>query len=257
MIPIQESLFDHPAIPGIVTPSDMTQYDHIILSVSGGKDSQAMAITVQQEAVKQAVADRLVMVWADTGAEWIETDAHCRYISRELGIPLVVAKPNQSLPDMIERRTLWPSSACRYCTSRAKLDTVIGFVRGYCGKEMQTVLHITGERKGESAHRALLPEFELDKLYSSQKRTVIRWRPMLRYEETDIWAVINGAGMNRHIAYDAGNDRLSCAICILANKEDIRNGAEYHPELAERYLKFERDSGHQFKHGTPLKEILK
>ena len=50
--------------------------------------------------------------------------------------------------------------------------------------------------------------------------------------------------------------QLSCAICVLATDNDIRNGASECPDLAEHYLRIESEYGHTFRHKKSLYEIL-
>jgi len=59
-----------------------------------------------------------------------------------------------------------------------------------------------------------------------------------------------------HPAYVFGNERLSCALCILASDNDIRNGARHQPELAAHYIRLEEIGGATFKHGRSLAEII-
>lgn len=59
-----------------------------------------------------------------------------------------------------------------------------------------------------------------------------------------------------HPAYVYGNERLSCALCILANDNDLRNGARHQPELAAHYIHLEEVGGATFKNGRSLQDIL-
>ena len=101
----------------------LSDYDKIILSVSGGKDSQAMVEIVASET---GVSDKLVLVYADTGAEWKESVVQCELISKKHNIPLVVSKAFRPLPEEILRRKMWPSASCRKCTSNCKRSNIEG-----------------------------------------------------------------------------------------------------------------------------------
>jgi 3'-phosphoadenosine 5'-phosphosulfate sulfotransferase (PAPS reductase)/FAD synthetase len=59
-----------------------------------------------------------------------------------------------------------------------------------------------------------------------------------------------------HPAYVYGNERLSCALCILANDNDLRNGARHQPELAAHFIHLEEVGGSTFKNGRSLVEIV-
>jgi hypothetical protein len=56
-------------------------------------------------------------------------------------------------------------------------------------------------------------------------------------------------GWRWHPAYALGNERLSCSICILASKNDLLNGIEFHPDYYRQLVQLELDSGFSFRHG--------
>lgn len=62
-------------------------------------------------------------------------------------------------------------------------------------------------------------------------------------------------GWTLHPAYIFGNDRVSCALCVLASVNDLRVGAEHNPWLLERYIRLEEVGGSTFKNGWSLKEL--
>jgi 3'-phosphoadenosine 5'-phosphosulfate sulfotransferase (PAPS reductase)/FAD synthetase len=101
-----------------------------------------------------------------------------------------------------------------------------------------------------------LEEIETDARLCAGSRQVTSWRPILDYRLEDVWDSIKASGHHRHIAYDLGNERLSCALCVLATDRDIRNGAVHCPELRDRYLKIEAETGHTFKNKKRLSEII-
>ena len=51
-----------------------------------------------------------------------------------------------------------------------------------------------------------------------------------------------------HVAYLRGNNRVSCALCPLANKNDLANGARYNPGLFRELVEIEITSGFSFQH---------
>lgn len=60
------------------------------------------------------------------------------------------------------------------------------------------------------------------------------------------------AGATVHPAYIRGAKRVSCAICILADKQTLIVGARHNPELLRRYQEVERRSGKTFQPGRAL-----
>ena len=151
----------------------------------------------------------------------------------------------------------WPSPSCRYCTSHCKVDPISKVVRGEFPAALGLhILCVTGERREESPHRAKLLETEPDARLSAGRRTVTKHRPILDYTLPMVWAHISDTGLPRHVAYDRGNARVSCALCVMASKDDIRRGAEARPDLAERFLRIERQTGFTFRPKQSLASIL-
>ena len=268
-------------------------YSAVVISISGGKDSQTIMGVIMAEVRAQSYGGAVLAVHADTGAEWPQSLPHCHMLCEHYGIPLKVALPFRALPQHIERRCKmlaeqgrkggwpnmanryctahckvnaiekviragWPSAKCRYCTSDCKRGPIQKVVRNAwpAGAAGAAILSVTGERRQESPHRAKLPEIEMNRPLTAGSRAVTNYRPILDYTLQDVWAHIAGTGLPRHVAYDLGNERVSCAICVLAKDGDIRNGAAECPELAEHFLRIERETGHTFRHKRSLAEIL-
>lgn len=232
---------------------DLKKFDKILLSISGGKDSQAMLTLITAQAAAQGVHDRLMAIHIDTGGEWPESQPHCKYLSGIFQIPLKIITPTRTIAEEVIRRGAWPSALCRFCTSYAKRDPYEKFIRSLSS---QKILHITGERKEESRHRSKLEEIANEERVHTKLRCVTRWRPMLKYNQSDIWAIIRESKLASHAAYDYGCDRVSCSLCVLAPQKDLIIGAKHNREQAENYLKIEKDIGSNFRHVKSLSEIL-
>lgn len=255
---------------------NLADYSAVVVSLSGGKDSQVclyLADTLRRE---QGYTGKVVAVHGDTGAEWPQTLGHCQMLCDAHGIELLVARPAVDLPRYIENRCRklqaagrkggWPSMQCRYCTSDCKVAPIRKTIRQLFphvlaepvlqGRQLDRVLMLTGERREESSHRARLEPFADVKQMHTRYREVVQWRPVLDHTLGDIWSAIQRSGLPRHVAYDLGNERLSCALCVLATDADIRNGAEHCPAMTEHFLRIERETGHTFKNGKSLAQIL-
>lgn len=238
---------------------DLTKFDRIVVSISGGKDSQVVLLETVELAEKQKIPkERILALSSDTGADWLESIEHCRYLTGRFEIPFLPVYPSWSIPDYIDHRGKFPSSACRYCTSlkTGSLDKAIRHLAPARGTECR-ILSITGERREESDHRAKLEEFEEHPRLTVGNRQVCCYRPILDYRVGKVWDTIKKSRLEAHPAYEVyGNERLSCALCVLACENDIRNGAKARPDLAERYLAVEKRTGHTFRHNRSLAEIL-
>jgi hypothetical protein len=54
-----------------------------------------------------------------------------------------------------------------------------------------------------------------------------------------------------------GNERLSCALCIMGSLSDLQNGIRYNPELAETLISMEKESGFSFQMNRSLDSVQK
>lgn len=235
---------------------DLTAYSLILVNTSSGKDSLNCLLETVAEAKRQRVRHRVMAVYSDIGADWRESHDVAQTQCRCLGIPLKRVFPLHSLPDYLEARMRFPSMKCRYCTA-LKTGAIEKFIRQlYTAKIESKILSITGERAEESPKRAKLPVFEPHKTLTAGNRQVFHYRPIHDWSTGKVWDKIRASGISYHPAYDLGNERLSCALCVFACDNDLRNGAANRPDLAERYLEVERKSGFTFRYKRSLKEIL-
>lgn len=99
-------------------------------------------------------------------------------------------------------------------------------------KENVKVLIVSGERRGESAGRAMYNEMEVHRTNAEKKshRIVHQWRPVIDYSEKDIWEVLKRHNVNPHPCYRAGWNRCSCAQCIFSTPKLFAGIRELYPE---------------------------
>jgi 3'-phosphoadenosine 5'-phosphosulfate sulfotransferase (PAPS reductase)/FAD synthetase len=129
------------------------------VGVSGGKDSQALLITVASWLRAQGYLGKIFAIFADLGrAEWIQTRSFIERLCYSLQVELVVVhRARGDLLDLIEQRQaalddtapFWPSSAARYCTSGSKRGPIDQHLRLF-----RLVLSLEGIRAQESEARA-------------------------------------------------------------------------------------------------------
>lgn len=281
------------------------------VSVSGGKDSQAML----RLARSWELPNRLEVVHADLGrAEWPQTPQHVEEICEGLDLT-VVRRAGGDLVQRIEQRLksvstidptkpakpFWPSAAQRYCTSDMKRGPIHKHQRALGRNDL--IVSLVGMRAEESRTRAkkspvtvekkitaadlrnLKPDEALRRWILKKKREtswspagrlVLTWLPLHEWPIGDVWHWLESsteevavrqelyrkgdveaalAGWIAHPAYVFGNERLSCALCILGSINDLCNGRKHHPELFRQYVDLEDVSGYTFKEGLSLKDL--
>lgn len=204
------------------------------------------------------LTNKCYLVHADLGrAELKATPAHVQELATITGLPLAIVRHSKfDLLDGIKHRMEtrpevppWPSAATRNCTSDWKRGPISKWIRNTFPEGM--VVCVMGLRADESPARA---KKEVCKLRSDcirlttknrPGRMVLDWLPMHAFNEFEIWETIGDRP--HHPAYDRGNHRVSCAMCVLADDNDLLNGALQDPELFRAYCDIEIQSGFSFK----------
>jgi 3'-phosphoadenosine 5'-phosphosulfate sulfotransferase (PAPS reductase)/FAD synthetase len=237
----------------------------LVLSVSGGKDSDAMCHHLLECRQTEGWSGDVVMIHADLGArvEWQQTPDYVQNLAERKGVPLYVARWTHG--DLIDRiwqryykdpsRPCWPSAQMRYCTADLK--------RGPISREIRhlfpsgNVICAMGLRAQESQTRARRPALTLrtDSSAPTKGRFVYDWLPIHDWIETDVWDCIRRHGNIHHEAYSLGNHRLSCALCVLANLNDLINGAVHNPDTYREYCRIEAVTGYSFRKDFWLSDL--
>nr|DAF26845.1 MAG TPA: phosphoadenosine-phosphosulfate reductase [Caudoviricetes sp.] len=226
---------------------DLRQFDKILISVSGGKDSHAMLWLVRDLADRQGVPrEKLLAMYADTGMEWHNAGEHVQRLCKAAGIKLETVYPVRPMLETFKKRmkipqiTTFPNTKCRFCTSYHKADPMDKLTSRYSGK----LLRVTGERWAESKARSTYTEFVSVSRLNSRERIVFGWRPMLAFSEADIWAMVRDTGVPRHVCYEMGCGRLGCAGCIFSKDHELRIEMRENPTIFEALDRLEAESGY-------------
>jgi hypothetical protein len=253
------------------------------LSISGGKDSQAMLIACINHFRAIGYSSHLYFaIHADLGRmEWQMTGAFCAQLCHELGVTLVTVRREKG--DLLDRfqermtqlegtgKPFWASPKARYCTSDLKTRPIDQYLRQFAD-----VVNVMGIRAAESVSRSKKPCVAKRESIATRGRTALDWNPILHFSMSDVW----NAGGNTfldleaarkafqetgevpefwkfHPAYAMGNERLSCALCIMGSLSDLQNGIRYNPELAENLISMEKESGFSFQMNRSLGSVRK
>lgn len=227
------------------------------VSHSGGKDSQAMYALLKHV----LPSEQLVVIHADLGiVEWKGVQDHIRKYTNH---PINVVKAKKTFLEMVESRGMWPSAAYRQCTSDLKRGPIFKFIRNDLKKRGATLaVNVMGLRAQESSSRAKKNPFSYNKMQSCNKRVVRHvydWLPIFDFKVEEVFETIRKAGEEPFWAYEK-NERLSCVFCIMGCVNDLRHGAEQHPELYKQYVELEKKIGHTMfmkgKEPIPLEEHI-
>lgn len=237
--------------------------DHVVVSISGGKDSSAL----MQFAVDNFPKEKIVCVPAQIDIDWNETLDVCKKQCNHFDLPFHVVqavdkkgKPQGFLSKLLsprqDRKTgeikeqQFPSMSSRWCTSTLKQGPLDKFARSFQGN----VLVLIGERREESTQRSKLEEWRPDADNSIPGRTVIKYSPILDMKETEVWEVIKRNKIPVHPCYSWGVSRASCAICIFSSNKEILLANKHAPEIVKRYMEAEAKIKHTFRYKPATKK---
>lgn len=208
----------------------------VVASVSGGKDSTAMCLYLQELGIPYRA------VHMDTGWEHADTDRYVKEVLPKYIGPITTIsanlKPKPGKEAVIERfermlgresqmirlvlnRGYMPSRIARFCTIELKMDVMRAHLDTLDGEPVST----TGVRAVESAKRSAYPEWEWwDKADCDQ------WRPILKWADQDVVDIHTRHGVPPNPLYLRGAHRVGCWPCIYARKAEIRNISETDPK---------------------------
>lgn len=245
-----------------------------IVSVSGGKDSTAVALIANER------PELCRFVFADTGNEHELTTAYVQdYMPRVLGAPIVTVRANFDERIANKRRyveTMWPQKG----VPQSIIDAAL------------SVLHPTGNPfldlclwKGrfpsrmaqfctQELKRRVLDEFLLRELEAGHE--VESWRGVRRDESlkrrnaparelvAEGWAIVHpivdwtaqrvvdfvrGRGVELNRLYTMGMGRVGCMPCINCGKDELLSIASRFPDHVARIREWERLVGMAAKRG--------
>ena len=189
----------------------------VVAAVSGGKDSTAMCLHLQEIGVPHR------RVFADTGWEAAETYDYLETLRRRLGPIDVVrnerlwsgARPGEAgMLTLVRQKQMFPSRTRRFCTEELKLKPFKAYIERVADEG--PVINAIGIRAQESRARAGLPEWEWNDDFDCQT-----WRPLIGWSEADVIAIHRRHDLAPNPLYMGTARRVGCYPCIFASKEEI------------------------------------
>lgn len=191
-----------------------------ILSLSGGKDSTALAIYMRDR------VPEMEYVFCDTGKELPETYEYLRKVETYLGKPVVFLRAsNGGFDDFLKaRRGFLPSAQVRWCTELLKIKPF----EEYVGEDLAIsyiAIRYDENRRG----------------YISTKPNIIPKYPFIedKITKTDVLRILEESGLGMPSYYE-WRSRSGCYFCFFQQRHEWVGLLEHHPDLFELAKSYER-----------------
>lgn len=226
----------------------------VAFGVSGGKDSQALAVA--GNAYLDAIGHRgpRILVHADLGrVEWKDSLPVCEELAAHLGMELMVVR--RKAGDMMDRWLgrwknnveryadlscvklilPWSTPSMRFCTSELKSQVIASNLKKRFPD--RDIVSAVGIRRQESTARKKMSVSQEEPRLKRRGNVGFTWNAIIEFEIGDVFASIVQSGLRLHEAYTTFNaSRVSCVYCIMSAADDLSAAAacvDNHPLYVE------------------------
>lgn len=219
-------------------PPELQEDHDLLLCVSGGKDSSAMALWLFFES---GLKNRKFLCWCDTGHEHPLTIDHVHGLAKKLGQPLHVVRGEFKFITLCESKKRFPSPKARFCTEDLKVIPMSEWMDEAYGRGMfDNPVLVQGIRKQESAARSTAPLWDMNN--QPGRRKVFEcpvWRPLLNWTHDEVFDIHKEYDFEPNPLYRMGAKRVGCFPCLFSGKADLRACFEIDPYLIDRLRDYE------------------
>lgn len=231
--------------------------EYHILSLSGGKDSTALAFFMRDN--MPDIFEKLELVFYDTGCDLPETYDYLNKIEIFLNKKITRVKPEKNFDHIFHTNFLIPAPHRRYCTIELKVKPSWKYIYQKIEKEGKGIFYFyIGIRADESWRKGISPKTE------KEKSLVIAKYPLIENQinKNDVENILINKGIF-YPDYYKWRARNGCYFCFYQKPIDWINLYEKHPELYKKAMYYEetglKSRGEIFRwcsYGT-LREMIK
>jgi 3'-phosphoadenosine 5'-phosphosulfate sulfotransferase (PAPS reductase)/FAD synthetase len=205
----------------------------IVIGISAGKDSSAVAILFQEEFPE--LLERVHFIFADTGSELPETYAYLDKLSVYLGqkVKHLISKVG-TLDEIIKEKfgNYLPSPMSRYCTRMSKINPFRDYMDDLC-ETADVVFNLVGIRADEPTRTGYEP-------CGQYAHKVFTYMPLQDegMDVNDVFDLVeNRVGLPEYYRW---RTRSGCYYCFYQRRIEWVNLLENHPDLFEKAKEFEK-----------------
>jgi len=202
----------------------------IVASISGGKDSAAMALFLRELGIE------FTAVQMDTGWEHALTMEYIRGpLTNAIG-PITEIRGELQMVELIRKKGMFPSRKFKFCTQELKIKPMQKYIRAL-QDSVGEVVNAVGIRRGESESRAASLEWEWSDGFDCDV-----WRPLVEWSEQDVIDIHARHGLLPNPLYLMGARRVGCWPCISSRKSEIRMVADTDPARIAQIRELEAEA---------------
>lgn len=207
--------------------------EYHILSLSGGKDSTALAFFMKE--TMPEIFEKLELVFYDTGCDLPETYDYLNKIEIFLNKKITRVKPEKSFDHIFHTSFLIPAPHRRYCTVLLKVNPSWKYIYQKIENEGNGIFYFyIGIRADESWRKGISPKSE------KEKKLVKAIYPFIEYQinKNDVEKILidNGIFYPEYYNWKARN---GCYFCFYQKPIDWINLYEKHPDLYKKAMYYE------------------
>ncbi len=212
-----------------------------ILSLSGGKDSTALAFFIKDNMPE--IHKKIEYVFFDTGCDLDETYDYLNKLEVFLEKPILRIKPEKSFEHLYEMYKFLPSLKFRWCTIHMKTDTFKKYMNEKTKKGFEKINLYVGIRADEPQRVENYKKQNKENENSILKTHYPLYENGLNEKDVYNLLVTNGVGYPDY--YD-WRSRSGCYFCFFQRKIEWIGLLERHPDLFQKALLFEKKAGKGF-----------
>ncbi len=203
--------------------------EYHILSLSGGKDSTALAFFMKENMPE--IFEKLELVFCDTECDLPETYDYLNKIEIFLGKKITRIKPEVSFEHLMLLHNYFPSPIKRWCTVELKTKPFKNFIVNKF-KNNQYIIYLYIGIRADELERA-----EFNKYNDTKIKEVY---PFVNYGMvySDITKILEETGIGIPKYYEWAN-RSGCYFCPCQSKNNWLNLYEHHPHLFFKAKEYE------------------
>jgi 3'-phosphoadenosine 5'-phosphosulfate sulfotransferase (PAPS reductase)/FAD synthetase len=222
----------------------------IVASISGGKDSTAMALWLRENGLEES--NPVYYVYADTVWESRELTRYLdEVISPLLGDKfhrVVSKKYPGGMADLATKKGAFPSRKMRFCTDELKRKPIRDFIREIGAKHEKLPVNAVGIRAAESKARSSMLEWEPGSILGANLADT--WRPLISWVVSDVVEIhtrheIEPCSLYLRDVLPA--KRVGCWPCIMSRKSEIKSVVLTSPEKIDEIRELESEVGKRAK----------